>query len=84
MEPRGRYYNLGGVLDGLNNVLAAIEREERFIPIETEGVVAFVAFAPERKFLELAEEFRIPIQIDPDAQVLSGRVYTNHVLASKK
>ncbi len=80
-EHAGRYYDLRGVLNGLNGVLAGLGRPQRFIQLHTDGVVAVILFAPEARFLEVARDLHIPLEADPEAPRRSGIKYTNYVLS---
>jgi hypothetical protein len=62
VENNGRRFNLRGVLDGLNAVLAQLCRAERFIQLYTEGwEAAIVVFVDSEKFLPAARELHIPL-----------------------
>jgi len=73
-------------------LLAPEARENAVQPVQDRAqivvaahvVVALITFAPEKRFLEAAQELRIPVELDPDAARLAGIAYANYVLSPKK
>jgi HEAT repeat protein len=65
VEHHGRYVNVQGILDGLNDILARLGHVERFIALPT-GTSDFVlvTFAHPNMFLAAARALRISLEMD--------------------
>lgn len=61
VENWGRYYNVPAVLVGLNGVLEALGRAERFFELHCEGVAAIIVFAHGAPFFSAVERLHIPL-----------------------
>jgi hypothetical protein len=78
----GRYFDLESMFQGVNGVLASLGREERFFQLYTGDQTTIIVFAKELPFLELARDFRIPIEFNAEAARQRGMEYTHYVLST--
>lgn len=83
-QSMGRYYDLRSVVNGLNTVLQSLGHGERFFQLYTGDQFAIVVFAPEGAFMEVARDFCIPLELDPDSARQRGMEYTRYVLSTLK
>jgi hypothetical protein len=79
-RPSGRWLDVAAVMEGFNQFMDAVGREDRCFQLGSEGSYCFFLVAPETKFRKVAERLQIPLEPDPDRVRRHGIAYTRQVL----
>ncbi len=76
----GDWYDVERTVSMINRALADAQRKERFVALATDGQVASFVFADPERLAPLAEEFHVPLGLDPNEAMNKGQAFEREVL----
>jgi hypothetical protein len=79
-QPSGRWLDVAAVMEGFNQFMTAIGREDRCFQLTTGDSYCFFLVAPETKFRKVAARLHIPLEPDSDRARRQGIAYARQVV----
>jgi len=79
-RPSGRWLDVPGVMEGFNQFMNAIGREDRCFQLRSGDSFCTFLVAPETKFRKVVERLQIPLEPDPDRACRQGIEYARQVV----
>ena len=76
----GDWFDVTGLLAGLNDGLAAGGSDRRFVALYDAGQFAFVTFGDGPRIQGLARDHAFPVAADPDGSMRAGQEYERQVI----
>jgi hypothetical protein len=81
-RPIGRWLDVAAVLQGFNQFMAALGREDRCFQLATaDSEYGFFLVAPESRFLAVAQRLHLALELDPDRGRRAGIAYVQQVVS---
>lgn len=80
LQNLGDWYDVERLVTAVNMALAQAGREERYIPLHSDGQIAHFVFGKQKAISSLAESLKLPVDDDLTRAMRSGKEFEERVL----